>query len=56
MRSKFFFGLMAVAGIAASGLIASAAPAEDDNTRTIAAVYQRGKEVDRAAMRAGWMQ
>ena len=24
------------------------------NTRTIAAVYQRGKEVDRAAMRANW--
>ena len=42
-------------GKSADFLVLEGNPLENiANTRTIAAVYQRGKEVDRAAMRANW--
>ncbi len=48
------FGMVAP-GKSADFIVLDANPIENiANTRTIAKVYQRGKEIDRAAMRAAW--
>jgi imidazolonepropionase-like amidohydrolase len=45
------------AGKSADFIVLEANPLEDiNNTRRIAAVYQRGRELDRAAMRAEWLR
>ena len=45
------------AGKSADFLVLDANPLDNiNNTRRIAKVYLRGKELDRAAMRAAWMK
>jgi imidazolonepropionase-like amidohydrolase len=47
---------MVAAGKSADFLVLNANPLDDiNNTRRIDQVYLRGKQLDRAAMRAGWV-